>query len=331
MKRTTTLVALLLGIAILAGMLAACSSDEVTTATETTATTTLTTTTTTTTTETAAWPKTVTDQLGRTVTIDAIPQTIVSLAPSNTEILFALGLGDRMEGRTDYCNYPAEAGSVPSIGGFSTPNIEEIVALEPDLIVATTMHETEIIPQLEDFGFTVVGLDPTNLEETIDAITLVGDVTGTEDTAAGLTTDMQARIEAITARTANLATDDIRRVLYIVWHDPFMAAGAGTFHDVLIKASGGTNIAGDAEGYPTLDMETVIGADPEIMIAGVGMGDGEDLPLQYLMDEERLSNTTARQNGAVYPIDMDIVGRAGPRIVEALEQFAAYIHPELFE
>ena len=328
MKRTITIASLLLVIVTLIGLVAACSAEEETTAT-TTATTTVTTTTTST--ETAAWPRTVTDQLDRTVTIEAVPQTIISLAPSNTEILYALGLGNRMVGRTDYCNYPAEVESVPSIGGFSTPNIEEIVALEPDLIVATSMHESEVIPQLQDFGMTIVALNPTNFEETIDAITLVGDVTGTADTAAALTADMQSRIDAVTSKTADLSGDEIKRVLYVVWHDPLMAAGAGTFHDVLIQAGGGVNIAGDAEGYPTLDMETVIGTDPEIMIAGVGMGDGEDLPLLYLQDEERLAVTTARQNDAVYPIDMDVVGRAGPRIVEALEQFAAYIHPEIFE
>ncbi|MCJ7604563.1 MAG: cobalamin-binding protein [Dehalococcoidales bacterium] len=276
-------------------------------------------------------PVTLTDQLGRKVTVESTPQKIISLAPSNTEILFALGLGDRVVARTDYCNYPPEAEAKPSVGGFSTPNIEEIVALGPDLILATSMHESEVIPQLESHGLTVIGLMPSTLDETLAAIIIVGQVTGMEKAAEDLVNDMQDRIDAITGKTRDLSPDELTRVLYVVWHEPLMAAGAGTLHDEMIKLSGGTNIAGDLELYATISLEAVIGADPQVIIAGVGMGDGEDLPLQFLKSEERLADTEARLSGAVYPIDMDVVGRAGPRIVEALEQFAAYIHPEMFD
>lgn len=275
-------------------------------------------------------PVKLTDQLGRKISIENTPRKIISLAPSNTEILFALGLGDRVVARTDYCNYPPEAEAKPSVGGFSTPNIEEIVAMDPDLILATSMHEAEIIPQLESYGLTVIGLMPATLGETLAAIIIVGQVTGMEKTAEDLVNNMQKRIDAVKNKTNDLSGDDLTRVLYVVWHDPLMAAGSGTFHDEFINLSGGTNIAGDLELYATISLEAVIGADPQVIIAGVGMGEGEDLPLQFLMSEDRLKDTTARLSDAVYPIDMDIVGRAGPRIVDALEQFAAYIHPELF-
>jgi iron complex transport system substrate-binding protein len=276
-------------------------------------------------------PTIITDQLGRTVTLKTThPQRIVSLAPSHTETIYALGLADRLVAVTDYCNYPPEAKEKPSIGGFSTPNIEQVVAMNPDLVLATVIHQAEIIPQLEAKGLTVVAVNPITINEVLDAIMLVGQVTGQEAEARSLIFDMQKRIDAVTDKTGALSEAQKPRVLYVVWHDPLMAAGTGTLHDELIRTAGGTNVAGDLEGYDTISLETVIAANPQVMIAGYGMGTGEDLPLQFIRTEDRMKNTDARLNDRIYGIDTDLVGRPGPRIVEALEQFARYIHPELF-
>jgi iron complex transport system substrate-binding protein len=273
----------------------------------------------------------ITDQLGRTVTLKtAHPQRIVSLAPSHTETIYALGLSDRLVAVTDYCDYPPEAKEKPSIGGFSTPNIEEVVAMNPDLVLATVIHQSEIIPQLEARGLTVVAVNPTTLDGVLDSITLIGKVTGAEKEAASLVADMRKRIDAVTGKTGNLPEAQKPRVLYIVWHDPLMAAGAGTLHDELIRTAGGINVAGDLESYATISLEAVIADNPQVLVAGIGMGTGEDLPYQFITTDERLGETDARQNGRVYAIDTDLVGRPGPRIVEALEQFASFIHPELF-
>lgn len=272
------------------------------------------------------------DQLGRTVTLDSTdPQRIVSLAPSHTETLYALGLGDRLVAVTDYCNYPPEAEEKPSIGGFSTPNIEEVVAMDPDLVLATVIHEVEVIPQLEARGLTVVAVDPTTIDEVIASINLIGKAAGVEKKAADLTANMQSRIEAVTDKTSGLNEAEKPRVLYIVWHDPLMAAGSGTLHDELIRTAGGINVAGDLESYAAISLEAVIAANPQVMIAGVGMGTGEDLPVQFITKEERLAETDARINNRIYGINVDLVGRPGPRIVEALEQFARFLHPQLFE
>lgn len=277
-------------------------------------------------------PLEIVDQLGRTVTlVTTDPQRIVSLAPSHTETLYALGLGDRLVAITDYCNYPPEVAEKPSIGGFSTPNIEEVVAMDPDLILATVIHESEVIPQLEAKGLTVVAVDPTTINEVIEAITLIGKVTGAEKEATSLLADMQSRIKAVTDRTGGLNETEKPKVLYIVWHEPLMAAGSGTLHDELIRTAGGINVAGDLDSYAAISLEVVIAANPQVMIAGVGMGTGEDLPLQFITSEKRLEDTDARINSRIYGIDVDLVGRPGPRIVEALEQFAGFIHPELFE
>jgi iron complex transport system substrate-binding protein len=272
---------------------------------------------------------TVTDQEGREVTVAAAPARIVSLAPSNTEIIYAMGIEDRLVGRTDYCNYPPEVAEVPSIGGFSTPDLETVVALEPDLVLATSMHE-EIVGQLEALGIATVVLAPQTIDEILASIELVGLAAGAEDEAAALVDEMSARIEAVAALTEGLAPEEMVRTCFVVWHDPLMLAGGDTLYEELIRVAGGSNIISDQSDYPSIDLEEVIVADPQVIIVGVGMGTGEDLPLQFLLDEPVLAVVSARQNDRVYAIDQDIVGRFGPRIVDALEQFASFLHPELF-
>jgi iron complex transport system substrate-binding protein len=276
-------------------------------------------------------PIEITDQLGRAVRLDKIPQRIVSLAPSNTEILFALGLADRVVGVTDYCNYPPEAKQKPSIGGFSTPNMEKIVALSPDLVLATSTHQKQVIPTLEQQGIAVFAVAPKTLDEVLEAITLVGKITGEEKEAAKLVAGMQTRIKAVTDKTSGLSEAQKPRVFYITWHDPLMTAGSGTLHDELIRKAGGLNIAENLTGYADISLEAVIEANPQVMVAGVGMGTGADAPFQFALTEPRLGNTDARLHNRVYAIDVDLVGRAGPRIVDALEQLASFIHPELFK
>jgi iron complex transport system substrate-binding protein len=273
----------------------------------------------------------VTDQLGRVVKLEKVPERIISLAPSNTEILFALGLGDKVVGVSDYCNYPPEVQEKPSIGGFSTPNIEEVVALSPNLVLATEIHEASVIPVLEGKGLTVFALDPRTVDEVLESITLVGEITEKEDEASRLVAGMRNRIKAVTDKTDNLSETERPRVFYAVWHDPLMTAGSDTRHHELIRMAGGINIARDLTGYAAITLEAVIEANPQVVIAGVGMGTGEDLPFQYVKTEPRLRNVDARINNRVYSIDVDLVGRPGPRIVDALEKFTEFIHPELFK
>ncbi len=270
-----------------------------------------------------------TDQIGRTVTLEKVPERIISLAPSNTEILYALGLGDLVVGVTKFCDYPEEAKEKPSIGGFSTPNLEEIVALSPDLVIATPRHEDEIIPQFEEKGITVLVLNPKTFDSILSAITLIGDVTENAR-AAQLVAEMESRIKAVTDRVSGLTEEEKPLVFYLTWHDPLKTSGSASLHNELIEKAGGRNIFADVEGVQTIDLETLVSRNPQVMIAGIGMGTGEDKTLQYLLGESRLANTEAGKNGAIYGIDMDLTGRGGPRIVDGLEQFARCIHPEIF-
>ena len=272
----------------------------------------------------------ITDQLGRTVKLEQVPERIVSLAPSNTEVLFALGLGDKVVGVSDYCNYPPEAKEKASIGGFSTPNIEKLVSLSPDLILATSIHEKRIIPALEEKGIAVFALNPKTLDEVLESITLVGGITGEDEEASRLVAGMRDRIKVVTDRTEGLSQEQKTRSFYVVWHEPLMTSGSGTLQDELIAKAGGINIAQDLVGYAGISLEAVIQANPEVIIAGAGHGSGEDLTFQFIQKETRLREVAARINNRVYAIDADLASRGGPRIVDALEQFAELIHPELF-
>jgi iron complex transport system substrate-binding protein len=276
-------------------------------------------------------PNNIVDGLGRNITIEKIPQRIVSLSPSNTEILFALGLGDKVVGVTEYCNYPQAAATKPKIGGFSTVDIEKVVSLEPDLVLAANIHSKTVIPALEKLGLIVVALTPNSLPEVLDSITLIGKITGQNKQASKLVSDLRPRIEAITDKTQTLSPNQRPRVFYITWHDPLMTAGKGTLADDVISSAGGQNIASDISGDKTIDLETVIYRDPQVIVASLGMGTGEDLPWQYVQNEPRLKNTQALLNDRIYKIDGDLIHRPGPRIVDALEQMAYFIHPELFK
>jgi len=275
-------------------------------------------------------PGTFTDGLGREVSIDKVPQRIISLAPSNTETLFALGLGDRIVGVTEFCNYPEAAKDKPQIGGFNDVNIERVVALEPDLVLATSIHEKTVIPALEKVGLTVFALAPKTLDNVLASITIVGEVTGKSLAASRLAASLEERIKAITDKTERLTEAERPRVLYLTWHDPLWTAGSETLTNDLINKAGGKNIAQDLSGHKTIDLETVIHRNPQIIVVVSGHGEAKDLPYQYVLNEPRLRATEAVISGRVYQIDADIFVRPTPRVVDGLEQLATSIHPELF-
>ena len=277
-------------------------------------------------------PATLIDDAGRQVTIGEAPQRIVSLAPSNTEILFTLGLADRVAAVTDYCNYPPEAKDKPSIGGFATPDIEQIATLAPDLVLATNIHKDEVVPALERLGLNVLVIDPKTIDEVLEAITMVGQSTDTEKEATRVVSAMTQRITAVTDKVASLTQTEKPKVFYVLWHDPLMTVSSTSrIHELIVKA-GGINIAHDLSGdYPKISLEEVIFQNPDVIITGSGHGSSHDLPYQFAIGESRLQDITARQNGRIYEIDGDLTSRPGPRIVEGLEKLAQFIHPELFK
>ena len=274
---------------------------------------------------------TITDDFGYTVFMQDVPERIVSLAPSNTEILFSLGLGEKVVGVTEYCNYPPEVESTEKVGGYSTVNIEKVVALHPDLVVAAFGNTEQVIDHLRNLGLTIISLNPQSIEDVLRNIELVGKATGKEAVANAMTRDLQQRIDAVTEKTASLA--ERPTVAHIIWYDPLWVSGENTFQEELIELAGGQNAFPKIEGWEIIGLEEFITIDPDIILVneGTGMGaGGKDLIYENIVGDARLQNLQAVKGGRVYLVNTDMVDRGGPRIVDALEMVAADIHPELF-
>jgi iron complex transport system substrate-binding protein len=263
------------------------------------------------------------DDLGRLVAINGTPQRIVSLAPSNTEILFALGLEDKVVGVTDWCDYPPEALDKEKVGSYDTPDIEKIVALNPDLVLVAYGTTMDVINNLVGLGLTVFGIKTTDLDDLLNDIKTVGEITDKEVEALALTSEMESRIQAATNQTEEL--EERPRVFYITWHDPLWTVGAGTFIHKLIEKGGGVNICGNLTGDLTISIEEVVARDPEIIITSSWLG-----VYEWAMNETALNVTDARQNDRVYTCDDNLVQRPGPRLVKGLEWFAHLIQPDIF-
>ena len=277
------------------------------------------------------FPLTIMDALGREVSISRQPETIVSLAPSNTEILFALGLGDKVIAVSEYCNYPLEVQNKTKIGGFSTVNIEKVVDLEPDLVLATGGIQEAVVEELGRLGLTVIALAARSIEDVFENIRLVGKAAGQLETARELTTNLEQRIKAVTGKIKDLPESQRPRVFYEVEYDPLMTAGPGTFIHHLIHLAGGVNIASDAvTKYPVYNLEILIERNPEVIIISLWHG-SIAVSVEGVKSRERWQIMDAVKNNRVYAINADIISRSGPRIVDALEEIARFIDPALFK
>jgi iron complex transport system substrate-binding protein len=273
-----------------------------------------------------SYPLTVTDDAGRAVTVARRPQRIVSLAPSNTELLFALGLADRVVGVDKYSNYPPEAARKPQISDYSSTNLEQVLATEPDLILAAGITSRDVIAAFESRGLTVVVLNPPTLDGVFGNISLLGQVADTNDAAARVRGDLESRLAALAAR---LATANTRpRVFFELDATQFFTVGPKSFIDDLIARAGGANIAADAAtAYPKLSAEQIIAKDPEIIILS---DEGYGATVASVGTRPGWAGISAVKNGRVVTIDPDLTNRPGPRVLDALERLARSIHPELF-
>ncbi len=274
-------------------------------------------------------PGTYTDDMGREVTINEIPQRIVSHVPSITETLFALGLEEKVVGVSDYCDYPEEAKLKPSVGNYFNPSIENIVALDPDLVL--TDGHSESIKQLDSLGITYIVINPKDIAGIFEDIELLGKVTGTERRAKEVIKDMQDRISHVLNRVKDAPRV---RVFYVFdatdLNNPW-TAGPGSFIDSLITMSSGDNIAAKAMGaWVQFNIEVVVAADPEIIVIDAGHGTAVIAPAK-LREHPAWRETSAVKENKIYLIDGDLVNRSGPRIVQGLEEVAKTIHPKLFE
>ncbi len=271
--------------------------------------------------------QTFTDDAGRVVALKSAPQRIVSLAPSNTEVLYALGLGARVVGVTQYCNYPPEAKEKPKVGGFAKIDLEKVVGLNPDLVLATNIHAKTVVPELEKRGLVAVVVEPKNVDDVLAKITFIGKLTGASENAAKLTAQLKGRIDAVTTKVATVK--DKPRVFYEI-DKSLYTPGPGSFIDDLLTKAGGVNIAADAKSsYAQLSPEVIIAKDPEVILLG-DMLFGETP--ESVKARPGWTNITAVKTGRIVPIpNEDVVARPGPRVVEGLEMIARALHPDLFK
>ncbi|HVF25790.1 MAG TPA: ABC transporter substrate-binding protein [Anaerolineales bacterium] len=272
-----------------------------------------------------------TDGLGREVKLDGPAQRVLSMAPSNTEILFAIGAGSQVVGRDSLSDYPAEAADITDIGStFEALNTESIVSLKPDLVLAAEINTPEQVKQLEDLGLTVYYLkNPVTLDEMYDNLAIVAQLTGHEGEAAALIESLKARVAAVDEKIAPLSSRP--SVFYEMdATDPAKpyTAGKGTFITLLIDRAGGYNIASDIDGYPQFSLEQVVTADPAFII----LGDARyGVSPESIAQRPGWENLSAVKNGNILPFNDDLASRPGPRLVDALEELAKLLRPGLFE
>lgn len=270
----------------------------------------------------AAAQITVTDDLGRAVTLPQIPARIVSLAPSITETLFAIGAGDQVAGVTDYCNYPAGAATKARVGGMINPGVETIVGLRPDLILLSMEGNVrDDFRTLTSLGIPVFVSNPRTLRGIDKSITDVGMLTGRTEQAARIVQEMQARERAVVAPIRARVEPS---VLLIVSLQPLMVAGSGTFLSEILTLAGGRNLAGSSPStYPLFSRETVVEQNPDVLLVLSDAG-GDIRNVTDLYPEWR--RLAAVRRNRVHLVDSDLLSRPGPRAAEALEHVAGLLH-----
>ena len=270
-----------------------------------------------------------TDDAGREINLEKTPERIISFGPSITEILFALGLDDKIVGVSDFCDYPEAAQDKQKVGNNFSPSIEKIVELEPDLVM-TVEHE-QFNKELESLGIVYVVLDPEDLTSILDTIRLAGEVTGKAKEANRLADSMEKTITDISTSVKGAGRP---KVFFMVdGTDPNMpwTTGGGSFISDVITIAGGENIAAEVEDdYTQLSIEKIIASDPDIIIIQTMTGGVPTVAVEVLEQHPIWQQLRAVKNGNIYLVNGDLVSRPGPRIIQGLEEVARILHPEIF-
>ncbi len=270
---------------------------------------------------------TISDVLGRPVTIPSGPLRLVALSPSLTEIVFALGRSDWLVGVTDFCDYPPAAREKPRVGGTMTPNLERVLQVRPSLVLATAEgNPRDLVGHLTRLGLPVFAVRPEDFAGILDSIRILGRVLQAEAPARALVRAMEEQGARISRAVAGRPR---RRVLYLVWTDPLIAAGPASFINGLIRMAGGENVVRERTvPYPRLSLEEVVTGAPEVILVASHL-DAADRPSAVALGGLWREIPAVRSNRVV-PIPGDTIHRFGPRVVEGLGHLARGIHPEAF-
>jgi iron complex transport system substrate-binding protein len=266
------------------------------------------------------------DDLGRRIYLASPPSRIVSLAPSITEMLFAIGLDEQIVGVTEFCDYPAAATSRTKVG-YSNPNLEILASLQPDLVLAPPdFLRADLQAKLEQLKIPTFILDAKTLDDIPLHIQTLGRIAERSTEASALAQAMRQRIAEIKRRTATLPP---KRVLYVLNSQPLITVGPGSFIHHMIGLAGGVNVAAQATvPYPRLSMEAVLKEDPEVLVFPTGAA--EAVPRSEQQQWQRWTSLSAVKRGRFHEVPSNLLNRPGPRIVEGLEELAKAIHPEAF-
>ena len=280
------------------------------------------------------------DDEGYVTNLTTVPQRIVSLAPSCTQILFAIGLGDKVVGVTTYDNYPynftawVAAGNMTIDGGYGTPNMEVIASLNPGLILTDNINDASL-PSMRALEYKVLVLNPTTIAGIYQDISLVGRATGAEAQATAVIENITNSINAITTKIADANITNPMKVFYEVWGPPqgdFMSSGSTTWINDVINKAGGVNIfANETQQFPTVSSETIVTLDPDAIFLPTEMGTAPFYGSVAQVAATPGWNTIgAVQNNRVYVIDGDLFAEAGPRVADCVYAVASDLYPQLF-
>lgn len=268
-----------------------------------------------------SFPVQIVDDAGRLVRIDRPPKRVISLAPSNTELLFAIGAGGRMVGVTRYCNYPPAAAQIARVGDVNL-NFEEIVGLHPDLVVTVGSMQGDSIDRLEQLGCKVIVLEARKVADVPRHLRLLGRAMGLRVQAETQAQSFEKRIGSVAARTKLASVRP--RVFVEIWNQPLISVGPGTYLDELIHMAGGVSISSDAKTqWPQFSEELVIQRNPEVIILTC-------FNRAEAMKRESWKSLSAMKTGRVYEVNPDIYVRPTPRLADGLEQLARWLHPEIY-
>jgi iron complex transport system substrate-binding protein len=267
-----------------------------------------------------------TDEAGRRVQIPQEVDRVVSLAPNLTEIVFALGNGNRLIGDTDFCDYPPEAAQKPHVGGPVNPSLEQIVALMPDVVLATSINRRETISALDRIGLPVFVTDPHSVDEMIGTIEHIGNALGLEKSAAMLVGDLRGRLSDLDHRLANAVP---RRVLFVVWTEPLISVGRGTFIADAMRRAGGRSVVETNAEWPNISLEEIVRLQPEVLVFASAHAGDEQRDIDSLRTRPGWRSLEAMKQGNIVVVS-DAINRPAPRMVEAIERLARALHPEAF-
>ncbi|MDQ1328002.1 MAG: Cobalamin-binding protein [Candidatus Poribacteria bacterium] len=263
----------------------------------------------------------ITDPMGREVKVPKNVKRIVSMAPNVTEMLFAIGLDNEIVGVTDYCNYPESAKNKTKIGGYYNPNVEVILSLTPDLIIATPDgYSKERIDKLDQTGIPIFIVNPQNINDVMVSMALLGKVTGKEEFANQVVENMRSRIKIIKGKVSQIPEQKRPKVFYAIGEDPLVTVGPNNVVNDLLTIAGGINVALDApNSWPVYNVEAVIMKNPDVILTAPSTMTSSDKNAQ-IAKWNKYRTVSAVINGKIYAVDPDIMLRSGPRVVDGLEK-----------